>query len=183
MMEASSPGLAFWLLAALLLAGAVGCVTLRNMVHAALGLALTLVAAGGLFLNLEADLLAGFQVLIYVGAVITLLLVAIMVIANVTEQVPIAGRARAGWPLLLSVGTGLGLCLVLAATSWTANPALVARPYDHTRQSQALSMALLDPYLLPFEVASVLLLVALLGAVVIAQHVRRGEAGGGGDAS
>jgi len=174
-MAGQGPGPVFWLLATVMLAGALGVVTLRNMVHAALCLALTLLMAGGLYLNLGADLLAGFQVLIYVGAVVTLTLVAIMLIAKIADKDLVQTEARGGWAAIVSAGVGLLLCYVLASASWTPNAALVEAGVDHERQAKALSLALLDPYLLPFEVASLLLLVALMGAVVLAQHTALAE--------
>lgn len=174
-MAGHGPGPVFWLLAAVLIASALGVVTLRNMVHSALCLAVTLLMAGGLYLNMGADLLAGFQVLIYVGAVVTLVLVAIMLIAKIADRDLSQTQARGGWAAAVSIAVWLMLSWVLAHGTWTPNAALTEGGADAARQAKALSLALLDPYLLPFEVASLLLLVALMGAVVLAQHTALAE--------
>ena len=174
-MAGHGPGPVFWLLATVMLAGALGVVLLRNMVHAALCLAVTLLMAGGLYLNLGADLLAGFQVLIYVGAVVTLVLVAIMLIAKIADKDLVQTQSRGGWAAVVSLLVGLALCYVVANSDWTPNATLTEHAVDHARQAKALSLAMLDPYLLPFEVASLLLLAALMGAVVLAQHTALAE--------
>lgn len=184
----SGNGVAFYALALVGLGAAVLTVTVRNMVHAALSLAVTLLCVAGLYLTLQADLIAGVQALIYVGAIITLLLVAIMLIHGIADRrIPQTNR---NWPLGLLVAGGLlGLltAVVVHPATWNMGPpqraALVpsltatgdrmGEPFLQ-RQLNELGKVLLSRYLLPFEVASLLLLVALVGAIVLAQEVRKG---------
>ncbi len=169
-MEAG-PGLAFWLLATVIVLGALGAVLLRNMVQSALCLALVLLMVGGLYLNLQADVLAGFQVLIYVGAVVTLVLIAIMLIQNIAARYIVQTNAR--W------GVGAAAAVAMAALlGWALSDATfptIRREVNYEAQTMALWRALLDTYILPFEIAAVLLLVALLGAIVIAQQTEKSE--------
>lgn len=187
----SGNGLAFYALALVGLGAAVLTVTVRNMVHAALSLAVTLLCVAGLYLTLQADLIAGVQMLIYVGAVITLLLVAIMLIHGIADRrIPQTNR---NWPLGLLVAGGLlGLltAVVVHPATWNVGPprgdrtaarvpspaAAEGRLGGPSLQTQLneLGKVLLSRYLLPFEVASLLLLVALVGAIVLAQEVRKG---------
>lgn len=185
----SGDGVAFYALALVGLGAAVLTVTVRNMVHAALSLAVTLLCVAGLYLTLQADLIAGVQALIYVGAIITLLLVAIMLIHGIADRrIPQTNR---NWPLGLLVAGGLlGLltAVVVHPAPWNVGPPRAGRaaapvPFPAATGTGELSLqaqlnelgkVLLSRYLLPFEVASLLLLVALVGAIVLAQEVRKG---------
>lgn len=171
MTDTATVGPAFWLLAAAIIAGSLGVVLLRNMVQSALCLGLVLLMVGGLYLNLQADLLAGFQVLIYVGAVVTLILIGIMLIQNIAARYIVQTNQRWGPGALVASLTGALLIWVVRSTTWP----IYERSIDYAVQLKQLSLALLDTYLLPFEVASVLLLVALIGAIVIAQQTESSE--------
>jgi NADH:ubiquinone oxidoreductase subunit 6 (subunit J) len=164
----------FYLLATIMVVAALGVVLARNMVHAALWLALVLLMAGGLYLNLAADLLAGFQVLIYVGAVITLVLIAVMLVSQLTNREVVQTNGRRLPAAVVAAAGAAMLCWVLGSAEWPpVNPALASQSYDLSLRM--LCYALLDKYLLPFEVASLLLLVALVGAVVFAQHTHAAD--------
>lgn len=171
-MEPTTLGPAFWLLSTTIVVGSLGVVLLRNMVQSALCLAGVLLMVGGLYLNLQADLLAGFQVLIYVGAVITLILIGVMLIQNIAARYIVQTNRRWGLSAVVSMACCALLIWILQDTTWP----VIHRVVDYRQQAKQLSIALLDTYLLPFEVASVLLLVALVGAIVIAQQTEGGEA-------
>lgn len=153
----------YGVMAASLLA-AVGAVTLRGLFHAALCLAIVLIGAAGLFISLHADFLAMVQILIYVGAVMTLVIFAIMLterfgdrsIKQSNRQVPIAFLGSALFAALL-----IGL---IQTTPWPVKSEAAA----HVTTSD-LGKALLGQYVFPFEVISVILLAALIGAIVIAR--------------
>jgi|YNPNPStandDraft_1061719.scaffolds.fasta_scaffold15323_5 NADH-quinone oxidoreductase subunit J len=192
----SGNNLAFYVLALVGLGTAVLTVTVRNMVHAALSLAATLLCVAGLYLTLQADLIAGVQALIYVGAIITLLLVAIMLIHGIADRR--ISQTNRNWPFGLAVAGGLAallLAVVVNPANWNVGPpqsgteravrteafhpvpgATEGRTLEPSlqRQLNELGKVLLSRYLLPFEVASLLLLVALVGAIVLAQEVRKG---------
>lgn len=150
--------------------GAVAVVTSRNLVHAALFLAATLGSMAGVFLVLHADFVALVQLLIYVGAIVVLLLFGLMLT-----------RAPIGREALDSRSRGLGLVVsvtlfgVLGGMIWQeyagAGPlALGGRPIGD------IGTAIFSGWVLPFELVSMLLLAALIGAVVLARR-EVGESG------
>ena len=154
-------------LAVIILAGSLGVVMTRNVVHAALALLLALVAVAGLYLILFAEFLALVQVLIYGGAIIIVLLFAIMLTRG--GDYPRISDNRQ-WPL--AVVAALGLLGVLA-------PSFIIRRVEDTEpHSPALSdlaNSLFTRWAIPFEVASLVLLVALIGAIIIARPGRDGR--------
>lgn len=138
-------------------------VTTRHLVRAGLYLVLCLGAVAGLFLVLTAELVAWVQVLIYVGAVVVLLLFAVML-----TRAPIGASDdldRPGWPAaVIGGGVGLGLAaLLIDAFRWTK----VELPEPGT--AEALGTEIFRSWVLPFELLSVLLLAALVGAIVLAR--------------
>ncbi len=163
-----------WLLVAVLTMGAaVAVAVLENLVHAAFCLLLVLLGVAGLYAFAGADLIAVLQVLLYVGGVVVLLLFAIMLTSRVGN--PDAG-VPAIHPALGAVAAaalgGLLAYALLVATRWPEVETAAAQPTTAT-----IGEALLGEFLLPFEVASVLLLAAAVGAVVIARRDGR-DAGG-----
>ncbi|WP_255609487.1 NADH-quinone oxidoreductase subunit J [Micromonospora sp. PLK6-60] len=149
-------------------------VATRHLVRAGLHLVVCLGALAGMFLVLTAELVAWVQVLIYVGAVVVLLLFAVML-----TRAPIGASDdldRPGWPAaLVGGGAGLGLtALLVDAFRWSR----VDLPAAGT--AERLGEQVFRSWVLPFEVLSVLLLAALVGAVVLARPEigRRAEAGG-----
>ncbi|MFF3851782.1 NADH-quinone oxidoreductase subunit J [Micromonospora sp. NPDC002575] len=156
-------------------------VTTRHLVRAGLYLVVCLGALAGVYLVLAAELVAWVQVLIYVGAVVVLLLFAVML-----TRAPIGASDdldRPGWPAaLIGGGVGLGLAALLVdAYRWTR----VDLPAPGT--AERLGEQVFRTWVLPFEVLSVLLLSALVGAVVLsrpdigrrpAEGTGRGAAGG-----
>jgi NADH-quinone oxidoreductase subunit J len=159
----------FYLVAAISLVAALGVVTTRNVVYAALLLILTLSLTGLVYLLLLADFLALVQILIYGGTVSVLLLFALM-LTRPQDNVALNHR---GWPLAV-----LGAVLLLGAlvfgavaTDWSAAGAVTgAGQAAPTRISmEQLGTELYSTWVVPFEIASVLLLVALLGALQIAR--------------
>lgn len=164
--------LPFILLAVLVLAGGLGVVVTRNVVHAALFLLLSLVAVAGVYLILLAEFLALVQVLIYGGAIIIVLLFAIMLTRS-SEYPRISDNPQ--WPLAVVAAIGLGAVL---------GAAFLAGPTVATQASQpeftGLANSLFTRWAIPFEVASLVLLVALIGAIIIARTgPESGEESGG----
>ena len=138
-------------------------VTTRHLVRAGLYLVVCLGAIAGLYLVLGAELVAWVQVLIYVGAVVILLLFAVML-----TRAPIGPADdldRAAWPAaLVGAGSGLGLAaLFVSAYGWRA--VTVAEPGT----AGLMGDRIFGSWVLPFEVVSVLLLAALIGAIVVSR--------------
>jgi len=155
---------AFYAVAGAAVLGALGVFFLRNLFHAALSLVVALFAVAGLFVLLGAEFLAGVQVLIYVGAVAVLIMFAVMLTQRISAQ-SVRAYTRALLP-------ALGVCFVLAAAvaflgSRAQPPALAAPPAGDLVPD--IAARLLSVYLLPFEVVSLLLLGALVGAIVLAR--------------
>ena len=155
----------FYLFALMTCAGAAGCAFSRNIIYSAWSLLFALLGAAGLYVFLGADFPAVAQVLIYVGGVLVLILFAIMLTKQIGED-PKLTNAHIGFP------AGVALAVVTVATlSYTA----VMAPWKEAAQRSweptagRLGILFLTDYLLPFEVASVVLLAALVGAVVIAR--------------
>ena len=150
------------LLAAMVLASAVWVVTLRNLFRAALSLGVVLLGVAGLFLLLEAEFLAFVQILIYVGAILTLVVFAIMLTARL--QGPSAAPAsRQPLPAALAA---LALFAVLAGATqpllWPEAPSAAAVPLA------TLGQQLVTRLVLPFEVVSLVFVAAIVGAIAIA---------------
>ena len=154
----------FILLAALTLGGALGVVLTRNVVHAALALLLSLFAVAGVYLVLFAEFLALVQVLIYGGAIIIVLLFAIMLTRG-SEYPRISNNRQ--WPL--AAVAALGVLGVLI-------PSFMINSLDDTEAQSPvfgdLANSLFTRWAIPFEIASLVLLVALIGAIIIARPGR-----------
>jgi NADH-quinone oxidoreductase subunit J len=166
---------AFIVLLFVTMISAVVVVTTRNIVHAAVFLAFSFVGVAGIYLLLDAPFIAGAQVLIYVGAITVLILFAIMLTAQTVMREP---RRTLETKLVAGVVAVVLFAAVLvpnltravwAVPSASAPPPAAPGSYDTL---SLLSRGLLGFYLLPFEVASVLLLVALVGAIVLAKEER-----------
>lgn len=167
--------IAFYILAGIIVLSALGVVTLRNLFHCALCLGLVLLGVAGVFVLNGAEFLAGVQVLIYVGAVLVIILFAIMLSENITgERIKLVSYNR---PLGLLAALGfLGVVLFLAATQTVlpSHTSTVKDPVLHVLAKVPTNIAafgtlLLTKYLVPFEFASVFLLVAMIGAIVVAR--------------
>ncbi len=158
----------FILIAAATLGSALMVVSVRNLVHAALWLIATLGGVAFMFVMLSAGFLAVAQVVIYIGAISILMIFAIMLTRNVAID-PARGL-NSSWFGALVVSGALFAVIVLMLSQWSdlsmTAPEL-PQNYDALR---FLGMALVAPngYVLPFELASVLLLAALIGAILVA---------------
>ncbi len=161
----------FWTLAAFAAAGAVGVVVARNVFYAAIGLVVSLIAVAGLYVTLDADFLAVAQFMIYVGGIAVLIVFAVMM----TAQLKRGSSANRLWPAGLAIATllYLGLVTAIVRADWgIAEPGgasglpVVGGAAD---AGIRLPDVLFSTYLLPFELAGVVLLVATIGALVIAR--------------
>ncbi|NDJ35571.1 MAG: hypothetical protein GYB64_12975 [Chloroflexi bacterium] len=160
----------FFLMAAFTIGGGLGVVISRNLIHAALFLALSLFGMAGLFVLLEATFIAGAQVLVYLGAIAVLITITIMVtrrLMGITETV------NRQWPIaaLISLLVFITLTVVnVNAFGAVLEPVAPVPADDITLLGLLLADA--EGYFVPFEVASVLLLAALIGSIVVAREAR-----------
>ncbi len=165
----------FYLVAALAVAGAVGVVAFRSPVHAALALLETFVMVAVLFILRHAEFLAAVQVLVYVGGIMVLYLFVIMLV-KVKDLRPEDAFLSGIAPLAVLGGVLLGALLAAAILLGTmaagdgAAAALQAIGDETVGNTEAVGWLLYTTYLVPFEVISVALLVAMIGAIVFGRR-------------
>lgn len=160
----------FYLLSALTLLSAFVVAGSRNIVYSGFALIFTFLGVAGLYVQLSADFLAAMQVLVYVGGITVVILFAVMLtrdIAAVSRSNPALNRPAS---LLAAAGVFMMSLVLILASDWPLRDQV-----DFAPMSDALGRGLLGKYLLPFEVASLLLLGALIGAVIIARREVRGR--------
>lgn len=156
----------FWAMGLLTVVSAAGVAFSRNIVYASFSLLGTFLGVSGLYVFLSADFLAIAQILIYVGGVLVLILFAVMLTSRL-EQVKFSNPAMGLLPATLgTVVTTALLIFVSIASPWRGG-ANLRHPMQAT--SETLGDLFLNKYVLPFEIASVVLLAALIGAVVVAR--------------
>jgi NAD(P)H-quinone oxidoreductase subunit 6 len=167
---AGVPDVLFYVLAAITLVGAAGVALSRNILYSAVGLLAGLLGAGGLYVFLSADFVAITQLLVYIGGVLVLILFAVMLTSRITEvQVSNASLGVFGG-VLLFVAVAPVLLAVALLTPWA-----VAAPGPLGPTTATIGNGFLTRWLLPFEVASMVLLATLVGAVVIARKEIKAE--------
>ena len=166
----------FYLLAAILVYAATRVITVRNPVHAALHLVLAFFTCAGLWLLLEAEFLAIALVLVYVGAVMVLFLFVVMML-NVDFKEFKRGALQY-MPVGVIVGVILLIELLMVAGSTFVSPELAAgsaMPINNAvSNTQALGEVLYTRYVFLFQGAGLILLVAMIGAIVLTLHHRKG---------
>jgi NADH-quinone oxidoreductase subunit J len=163
----------FYVFAVIAVVSAILVITLKNVVHSAACLAGTLLAVAGIFLTLHAEFLAGVQVIVYVGGILVLFVFVIMLIAldrTLTErQFHRQGRIALVTSLILIVEFAYGL--LRGKDVFPPVPMEAAAPgFNLTENTRLVGETLYQNYLLPFEIASILLLVAIVGAVALSKR-------------
>jgi NADH-quinone oxidoreductase subunit J len=162
----------FLVTAAGVLGSALLVVTTRNLVHAALWLVVSLFGVAILFVLLDASFLAVAQVLIYIGAIAILLIFAVMLTRRLMQD---AGpQTNPSWWVAALVSILLFAGLVWMVGTWQGFAARAPALPSGLDPVRELGAALVSPnaYILPFELASVLLLAALIGAIVVASEIK-----------
>ncbi|MDD5269894.1 MAG: NADH-quinone oxidoreductase subunit J [Candidatus Omnitrophica bacterium] len=161
----------FYVIAGLACVFAFGVVAMRNIFHCAVSLALCLFCVAGVYLFLNAEFLAIAQVLIYVGAIVTLFIFAIMLTANIEDR----SIRQANRQALVSAAVAAAILsffiFIIIGAPWKAAPE--ASTADIGPGLENLGRALMSVYALPFEFISLILLAALVGAIVIGKAGRR----------
>lgn len=156
--------LLFYLIAAVTVVSAAGVAFSPNIVYSAFALMGTFMGVAGLYVFLAADFVAVVQVLIYVGGILVLILFAVMLTHRIAD-VRISNRSVGQLPSLAIIALVFG---VMASAALGANWKSVA-PGAAQPTTYAIGNAFLNEYVLPFELASVVLLAALIGAVVLSR--------------
>ena len=170
----------FALAAVICVVGALGVVLMRNPVHSALALVMTLFGVAVLFVEQDAQFLAAVQVIVYTGAIVVLFLFVIMLLGVDRRERVLADTFRGQRVVALVLGLMvLAEVVLLARTRWTTGAHAVAGPLDGPGSNVAkLGRSIFTTYLIPFEVTSALLVVAVVGAVVLARRPGLGEPSG-----
>lgn len=171
MLELNPQTIAFFIFSVLTLGGALGVVISRNLIHGALYLIVSLFGGAGFFVLLSAPFLAAVQVLVYIGAIAILIIFAVMLTRSMTQMRELFNQQ---WWMSAIVGVILFVLLAVGVIFpvWGANGSNPNVPVsDEVATTVDLGVALVDgnQYVLPFEVASLLLTAAMIGAIYIAR--------------
>jgi NADH:ubiquinone oxidoreductase subunit 6 (subunit J) len=174
-MSVDIPTIAFYVIAIVLVGSSLAVVLLRNIVRAALSLILVFGAAAGVYVLLNAEFIAIVQVLIYAGAITVLILFAIMLTQHSMSQRsnPFSGQWWLAGLICVLLGAGIiyavGSSTMLAGSASSTLPLAGVGPSTGTvvRLGQLLYSPFTYSYVLPFEIASIVLLVAIIGAIMI----------------
>lgn len=161
--------IAFFLLAAGAIIGAILFVTFKNIVHALLSIVLTFISIAGLYVLLSAEFIAGAQILIYSGAITIILLFAIMLTKNTDEQK--ITRRKDNWLIIIAIIVLAKIIYRGIMNIFGTNTATML----HENNTEQIGMLLYSKYIIPFELISVLLLAALIGAIVLARKEEEGQ--------
>lgn len=158
------PSVAFWVVAVPLVASAVFVVTFRNILHAALALFTTLAMVAAIYLTLRADFLALIQVMVYIGAIAVLMLFGIMLTRNAVQGNP-SGRFNFVAAALAVLMLGSILLIILGLGSFTT-----ITPTQELTGIAPIAEGLFSTWLLPLQIAGMMLLAATIGAIVISRE-------------
>jgi len=154
----------FYLIALITVVSAAMVAFSRNIIYSAFSLLGTFMGVAGLYVFLAADFVAAVQVLIYVGGILVLILFAVMLTHRITD-VAITNRSAGRIPALIIVGVFVYFLIkTIRETPWVKAKTIVFAP-----TTAKIGDLFLDTYLLPFELASIVLLAAMIGAVVISR--------------
>lgn len=176
MMPVATP-LFFYALSGIAVVAALGVILSRNPVHSALSLVFTLLSLAGLYLMLYAPFVAGVQIILYVGGIMVLFLFVIMLVNieraqkepqyNSLRHVAVLAAAILGAMFIYIYSHGKNLTVLPQSGRVVFDP-LQSASLEGSN-TQAVGLLIYGPYMLPFEIASLLLLVAIIGAVVMAK--------------
>jgi NADH-quinone oxidoreductase subunit J len=163
-------GIAFYLVSALTIAGALATVLLKKLVHCALAVTVAFLGLALLFLQLDAQFAGFAQILVYIGAVAILVVFAILLTRG--SELPAEGVFSKTWLVGLAIAAGVFAVLgwaVLRTAPWL--PQATHAPDVTVNQ---IGQALMGRYVLPLEIVAILLTAALVGAVIVAMHEKEG---------
>lgn len=155
----------FLLFAAITVGSAALVVFSRRIIYAAFSLMFSFFGVAALYVFLSADFLAAVQVIIYVGGILVLILFGILLTTKISKISASTGAKQRVWGSLTAIGTLALIFTILSRAKWTILSGDVDQRYS--AQTETIGTLLMTDYLLPFEVASILLLAALIGSMFI----------------
>lgn len=158
---------AFYILSFLVVAFAIGVVAFKNLIHSALSMVLCFIAVAGVYVLLHAELIAAAQVLIYVGAISILIIFAIMLTRHRTGDLRLFFSRQAWGAIVITIAGLIIFTAVLGTASYSSLEA-AQNPAD-----EELSELIFRSYAFPFELVSLVLLVAIIGAVLLAKREKQ----------
>lgn len=156
----------FFLFAAFALGSAINVLTQKHVLYSALSLIVLLASTAGLFVLLGAEMLAAVQVLVYAGAIMVLFIFVIMLLNVSAEE---DSSDPFGWLKFIGIPAGLFLLSLLSSAVWQIAGGGMAT-VEGTGSPGAIGSVLFTDYVLPFEATSVLILIAIIGALVLAKR-------------
>lgn len=165
-----STQLVFLYCALVILASGILAISLRNPVHCVLMVLVLFFHMAGLYLTLNAEFLAAVQIIVYAGAVLVLYLFVLFLVSLRDELRLDAFVPRAWIGRIIAIGLALALLRVVPAFTLGPKEAWTAQAMKAVTNAKALGLELFSTYLLPFELAGLILLVALLGGLVLARR-------------
>jgi NADH-quinone oxidoreductase subunit J len=154
----------FFFFAALAVGAAINVLAQKHVLYSSLALIVMLTAVSALFILLQAEFLAVINVIVYAGAIMVLFVIVIMLLNLPADE---DGSDRLRWLKLVGIPLGIFLLMMIGATVWNVGNSTNAT--QMTGSAQAIGQSLFTDYLLPFELTSLLILIALMGAVVFAK--------------
>jgi NADH:ubiquinone oxidoreductase subunit 6 (subunit J) len=176
----SQPHVYFWVLTVVILVSAIGVVTARNLIHAALLLALSFIGVAGIFVLLNAEFLAAVQVLVYAGGIVTLIVFAIMLSERITGRRAVTQNRQSITALGVSVVMALVMLMILLYNQegyyvgpwrWWVTPD--RNEFPSIGNTVLIGRSLMSTYTLAFWIASVILMIAMVGALILAKGEER----------
>ncbi|MEC1154418.1 NADH-quinone oxidoreductase subunit J [Cytobacillus horneckiae] len=157
--------LIFMLLALIAIVGGVMMLNLTKVVHMVVALVFTFISVAGVYVMLSAEFIAVVQILIYSGAITIMMLFGIMLTRHNDNSEPKAGRIRKILIFLSILGFGLVFYLGIYNVEFTQEATTL-----HENNTEQIGLAIYSKYVIPFELTSVILLVALIGAIILAKR-------------
>lgn len=173
-MTFSGEFLAFILLALVAVMGGVLLLNLKKVVHMVVALIFTFVSIAGIFVMLSAEFVAVVQILVYAGSITIIMLFGIMLTRHNDTSEPKVGKLRK-FILLLGV-LGFAFAVYIGIYNLDLNNLNAPEALLHVNNTEQIGIALYSKFIIPFELTSVILLVALIGAIVLAKNDDEKEA-------
>jgi NADH-quinone oxidoreductase subunit J len=163
----SAPVIVFFVLAVMAVLGAISLIVQKHPIHSALSLIVVMVALAGLYLLMGAEFVAAVQIIVYGGAIMVLFVFVIMLLnAGIEERTSFSKLATlAGLPLTIAL-----LGFIAAAVARSSDTVQAATQTGSTVPTKQIAGLLFQEFVYPFELTSFLILVAILGAIVLAQR-------------